>query len=57
MSSPLEPVGQNGKGQFLYLAGFDRVIEFTLQDGKLLTQHQDFQIFFLIGQSPDVEDG
>ena len=29
----LELGGQNGQGQFLYLAGFDRVIEFTLQDG------------------------
>lgn len=29
----LEPGGQNGQGQFLYLAGFDRVIDFTLQDG------------------------
>ena len=29
----LELGRQNGQGQFLYLAGFDRVIEFTLQDG------------------------
>lgn len=29
----LELGGQNGQGQFLYFAGFDRVIEFTLQDG------------------------
>ena len=33
VSRSLEPVGQNGQGQFLYLAGFDRVIEFALQDG------------------------
>ena len=29
----LEPGGQDGQRQLLYLAGFDRVIEFTLQDG------------------------
>ena len=29
----LELGGQNGQRQFLYLAGFDRVIEFALQDG------------------------
>ena len=33
VSRLLELDGQNSQGQFLNLAGFDRVIEFALQDG------------------------
>lgn len=53
----LELGGQNAKGQFLNPTRPDGVIEFALQDGELLSKDQDFEVFFQVSRSFDVDEG
>jgi len=40
---------QNGQSQFFDSARFDGVFRFALQDGELLAEQQNFEVFFPVG--------
>ena len=48
LRNPFLLSGQNSQGQLLNPAGSDRVIDFALQNGELLTKNQYFEVFFLV---------
>jgi hypothetical protein len=44
---------QNSQGQFLCPVWFDWLVAFPFQDSQLSAQEEDFQVFFLLGQTAD----
>ena len=47
---------QNSQGQFLCPVRLDWLVEFPLQDSQLMAQEEDFQAFFLFGQTADTHE-
>ena len=57
MRHSLDLVSQNSQCHLLNAVGFNRGVEFALQDGQLLAQYQDFQVFFQAGYSTYSDEG
>ena len=47
---------QNSQGQFLCQVRLDWLVEFPFQDRQLVVQEEDFQVFFLFGQTSDTHE-